>query len=267
MDTISAGDVIGFAMDLYENGILTKEETGGLDLNFGNSDAELRLLEMIARREGLGDILADGVKRAAEKIGRDAERYAVHVKGMEPPAYDVRGIKGMALAFMTSTRGACHLRTCAYALELTGKFWKFKDVDRFSSDGKGAEIMDMEDLVVLYDALGVCKFSRGYFLASGFIDVLKAVTGVDITEEELLKTGERINNLKQLFNLREGMIRDDYALPEKITSVPIPEGVSEGHLVTLDEMDKMLEDYFRARGWGMNSVPTREKLNELGIEL
>ncbi|MEE9116737.1 MAG: aldehyde ferredoxin oxidoreductase family protein, partial [Thermoplasmata archaeon] len=127
MDTISAGDAIGFAMDLYENGILTREETSGMDLNFGNSDAELRLLEMIAKREGLGDILADGVKMAAERIGKGADKYAVHVKGMEPPAYDVRGIKGMALAFMTSTRGACHLRTCAYALELTGKFWKFKD--------------------------------------------------------------------------------------------------------------------------------------------
>lgn len=266
MDTISAGDAIGFAMDLYENGILTREETGGLDLNFGNSDAELRLLEMIARREGLGDILADGVRMAAERIGKGAEKYAVHVKGMEPPAYDVRGIKGMALAFMTSTRGACHLRTCAYALELTGKFWKFKDVDRFSSEGKGEEITDMEDLVVLYDALGVCKFSRGYFFAEGFTDVLKAVTGAEINEEELLRTGERINNLKQLFNLREGMTRQDYVLPEKITSVPIPEGESRGHLVTVEEMDKMLEDYFVARGWGPNSVPTREKLNELGID-
>lgn len=266
MDTISAGDAIGFAMDLYENGILTREETGGLDLNFGNSDAELRLLEMIARREGLGDILADGVKRAAERIGKGADKYAVHVKGMEPPAYDVRGIKGMALAFMTSTRGACHLRTCAYALELTGKFWKFKDVDRFSSEGKGEEITDMEDLVVLYDVLGVCKFSRGYFFAEGFTDVLKAVTGAEISEEELLRTGERINNLKQLYNLREGMTRQDYVLPEKITSVPIPEGESKGHLVTVEEMNRMLEDYFVARRWGPNSVPTREKLNELGID-
>lgn len=266
LDTISAGDAIGFAMDLYENGILTREETGGLDLNFGNSDAELRLLEMIAKREGLGDILADGVKVAAERIGKGADKYAVHVKGMEPPAYDVRGIKGMALAFLTSTRGACHLRTCAYALELTGKFWKFKDVDRFSSEGKGEEITDMEDLVVLYDVLGVCKFSRGYFFAEGFMDVLKAVTGAKVSEEELLRTGERINNLKQLYNLREGMTRQDYVLPEKITSVPIPEGESKGHLVTVEEMDKMLEDYFNARGWGPNSVPTREKLNELGID-
>ena len=172
----------------------------------------------------------------------------------------------MALAFMTSTRGACHLRTCAYALELTGKFWKFKDVDRFSSEGKGEEITDMEDLVVLYDVLGVCKFSRGYFFAEGFTDVLKAVTGAEISEEELLRTGERINNLKQLYNLREGMTRQDYVLPEKITSVPIPEGESKGHLVTVEEMNRMLEDYFIAREWGPNSVPSREKLNELGID-
>ncbi len=265
MDTISAGDVVAFAMDLYENGILTSEDTGGLDLKFGNAEAQLRMLEMIANREGLGDILAEGVKRAAEEIGGDAGKYAVHVKGMEPPAYDVRGIKGMALAFMTSSRGACHLRTCAYALELTGKFWKFKDVDRFSSDGKGIEIRDMEDLVVLYDALGVCKFSRGYFLAEGFIDVLKAVTGAEMTEEELLRTGDRINNLKQLYNLREGMTREDYILPEKITSVPIPEGESKGHLVTIEEMNKMLEDYFEARQWGSNAVPSKEKLDELGL--
>lgn len=267
MDTISAGDAVAFAMDLYENDILTGEDTGGLELNFGNYDAQLKLLEMIADRDGLGDVLANGVRAAAKMIGRGSEKYAVHVKGMEPPAYDVRGIKGMALAFLTSTRGACHLRTCAYALELTGKFWKFKDVDRFSSDGKGIEIKEMEDLVVLYDALGVCKFSRGYFFAEGFIDVIKAVTGAELTEKELLQTGERINNLKQLFNLREGMTREDYVLPERITSVPIPEGESKGHLVTIDEMNKMLEDYFSVRGWGSNAMPSREKLSELGIEL
>jgi aldehyde:ferredoxin oxidoreductase len=267
MDTISAGDAVAFAMDLYENEILTGEDTGGLELNFGNYDAQLKLLEMIADRDGLGDVLANGVRAAAKMIGRGSEKYAVHVKGMEPPAYDVRGIKGMALAFLTSTRGACHLRTCAYALELTGKFWKFKDVDRFSSDGKGIEIKEMEDLVVLYDALGVCKFSRGYFFAEGFIDVIKAVTGAELTEKELLQTGERINNLKQLFNLREGMTREDYVLPERITSVPIPEGESKGHLVTIDEMNKMLEDYFSVRGWGSNAMPSREKLSELGIEL
>jgi aldehyde:ferredoxin oxidoreductase len=265
MDTISAGDVVAFAMDLYENGIITKEDTGGLELEFGNSEAELALLEMMAKREGLGDTLAEGVRLAAQKIGKGSERYAVHVKGMEPPAYDVRGIKGMALAFMTSTRGACHLRTCAYALELTGKFWKYKDVDRFSYEGKGVEIKDMEDLVVVYDALGVCKFSRGFFFASGFIDLIEAATGSSYSEEEILQVGERINNLKQLFVLREGMTREDYVLPEKIMSVPIPEGESEGHMITTEGMNKMLGDYFDARGWDENAAPTKEKLNKLGL--
>ncbi|UCD93269.1 MAG: aldehyde ferredoxin oxidoreductase family protein [Methanobacteriota archaeon] len=265
MDTISAGDVVAFAMDLYENGIISEEDTGGLELGFGNSEAELALLEMMAKREGLGDTLAEGVRLAAEKIGKGSEKYAVHVKGMEPPAYDVRGIKGMALAFMTSTRGACHLRTCAYALELTGKFWKFKDVDRFSYEGKGTEIKDMEDLVVVYDALGVCKFSRGYFFASGFIDLIKATTGSNYSEEDILQVGERINNLKQLFVLREGMTREDYVLPEKVTTMPIPKGESDGHMITIEGMNKMLGDYFDARGWDENATPTREKLEELGL--
>ncbi|TET90202.1 MAG: aldehyde:ferredoxin oxidoreductase [Methanomassiliicoccales archaeon] len=266
MDTISAGDVIAFAMDLYENGIISKEDAGGLELEFGGSEAELALLEMIAKREGLGDVLAEGVKRAAEKIGKGSEKYAVHVKGMEPPAYDVRGIKGMALAFLTSTRGACHLRTCAYALELTGKFWKYQDVDRLSSEGKGIEIKELEDLVVMYDVLGVCKFSRGFFFASGFIELIKATTGSSYSEEEILWIGERVNNLKQLFVLREGMTREDYVLPEKITGVPIPEGESKGHLVTIEEMNKMLGDYFDARGWDQNAIPTNKKLEELGLK-
>lgn len=266
MDTISAGNVVAFAMDLYENGIITKEDTDGLDLRFGNSEAELALLEMIAKREGLGDILADGVRLAAQKIGKRSDKYAVHVKGMEPPAYDVRGIKGMALAFMTSTRGACHLRTCAYALELTGKFWKYDNVDRFSPEGKGIEIKDMEDLIVVYDALGVCKFSRGFFFASGFEDLMEATTGSSYSEEEILRVGERINNLKQLFVLGEGMTREDYVLPEKITNMPIPEGESKGHLVTVEQMNKMLADYFDARGWDEKAIPTGDKLRELGLD-
>ncbi|MFQ5884489.1 MAG: aldehyde ferredoxin oxidoreductase C-terminal domain-containing protein, partial [Thermoplasmata archaeon] len=162
--------------------------------------------------------------------------------------------------------GACHLRTCAYALELTGKFWKFQDVDRLSSEGKGIEIKELEDLVVMYDVLGVCKFSRGFFFASGFIELIKATTGSSYSEEDILGIGERINNLKQLFVLREGMTREDYVLPEKITGVPIPEGESKGHLVTVEEMNKMLGDYFDARGWDQNATPTREKLEELGLK-
>jgi aldehyde:ferredoxin oxidoreductase len=265
LDGISAGGAVAFAMDLFEDGVIDRDDTGRLDLKFGNPEAELKLIEMIARREGLGDVLAEGVKRAGMKIGREAEDYAIHVKGMEPPAYDVRGIKGMALAFATSSRGACHLRSCAYALELTGKFWKFEGVDRFSTEGKGVEIQEMEDLMTVYDILGVCKFSRGFFLAEGFIDILRSVTGLEFSESEILRLGERTNNLKHMYNLREGITRDDFQLPKRLTTTPIPEGVSKGQVVTEQEMEKMLDDYFEARGWTKEGHPTEKKIEELSL--
>jgi aldehyde:ferredoxin oxidoreductase len=265
LDGISAGAAVAFAMDLYQDGVIGRDDTGGLDLEFGNPEAELKLIEMTATREGLGDVLAEGVKRASEKIGKGAEDYAIHVKGMEPPAYDVRGIKGMALAFATSSRGACHLRSCAYALELTGKFWKFEGVDRFSTEGKGVEIKEMEDLMTVYDILGVCKFSRGFFLAEGFVDVLRSVTGLEFTESEILRLGERTNNLKHMFNLREGITRSDFRLPRRLMTTPIPEGASKGHVVTEEEMEKMLDDYFDARGWTKDGVPSEKKIKELSL--
>jgi len=265
LDVISAGVVIGFAMELFERGILTRKDVDGLDLRFGNGEAEIEMVKKIAKREGIGNVLAEGVKRAAEKIGKGSEYYAIHVKGLEPPAYDVRGIKGMALAFMTSPRGACHLRSCAYALELTGKFWKFEGVDRFSSEKKGYEIKEMEDLMTLYDILGVCKFSRSYFLAEGFLDIIEAITGRKLTEKELLRIGERVNNLKRLFNLREGLSREDDALPKRITTEPIPGGAAKGHYVKPGEMNHMLEDYYRERGWDSNGNPTKDKLRELEL--
>ncbi len=265
LDGISAGAAVAFAMDLFQDGILTREDTGGLDLEFGDPEAELKLIEMIARREGLGDVLAEGVKKASERIGKGSEDYAVHVKGMEPPAYDVRGIKGMALAFMTSSRGACHLRSCAYALELTGKFWKFEGVDRFSTEGKGVEIKELEDMMTIYDVLGVCKFSRGFFLAEGFVDILRSVTGLEFSESEILGLGERVNNLKHMFNLREGLTRDHFRLPKRLLTLPIPEGASKGHVVTEEEMNKMLDDYFEARGWNKEGLPTEEKISDLDL--
>jgi len=265
IDTISAGVVIGFAMELYERGILTEKDADGLEMRFGNSEILPTVIEKMATRDGIGDLMAEGVRIFAQRIGKDAENYAIHVKGMEPPAYDVRGIKGLGLGFMTSPRGACHLRTCAYALELTGKFWKFKDVDRFSPASKGQEIKDMEDLMTAYDSLGVCKFSRGYFLADGFKDIFECIDGRKLGEAELLKIGERINNLKHLFNIREGITKNDFLLPVRLTSEPIKEGPSKGQYITEEEMRSMLIDYFRARGWDVNGNVPKHKLKELDL--
>lgn len=264
IDTISAGVCIGFSMELVERGILSTDEVG-VDCRFGNPDAVIEMSEMIGRRQGFGRLLGEGVMRAAQAIGKGAERYAIHVKGMEPPAYDVRGVKGMGLGFMTSPRGACHLRSGVYALNLVGRFWRWDNVDRFTADGKGEQVRVMEDFMTVYDSLGVCKFSRGFFFILGFLPLLRAITGWEFTEDELLRVGERVNNLKQLFNFRAGVRRADFYLPKRLIEEPIKSGVAEGAVITRAEMEFMLDEYFESRGWDREGRPGEDKLRELGL--
>lgn len=266
MDTISAGVTVGFAMELFQRGIITEKETG-VNLAWSNaSDAVPMMIELMGNRRGFGDVLADGVRVAAKKIGKGAERYAIHTKGMEPPAYDVRGMKGHGLAYMTSTRGACHLRAGFYAPELVGKFWKWEGIDRFSAVGKGSMVATMENFMCVYDSVGLCKFSRGFYLIAKLPEVIEAITGLKFTEDELLKIGERIHNVKGNFNAREGVLREDWLLPPRILEDPIAEGVSKGHKISVEEMNMMLDDYMKARGWTQDGVPSPEKLKELGID-
>jgi len=266
MDTISAGVTVGFAMELFQRGIITEKETG-VNLAWSNaSDAVPKMIELMGNRKGFGDVLADGVKVAAKRIGKGSERYAIHTKGMEPPAYDVRGMKGHGLAYMTSTRGACHLRAGFYAPELVGKFWKWEGIDRFSGVGKGPMVATMENFMCVYDSVGLCKFSRGFYLIAKLPEVIEAITGLKFSEDELLKIGERIHNMKGNFNAREGVLRKDWLLPPRILEDPIPEGVSKGHRISVEEMNMMLDDYMKARGWTKDGVPTPEKLTELGID-
>ncbi len=265
IDTISAGVTVGFAMELMQRGIITEKEVG-FKLTFDNaSDAVPKMIEMMGKREGFGDVLADGVKVATKRIGKGSEKYAIHTKGMEPPAYDVRGMKGHGLAYMTSTRGACHLRAGFYAPELVGKFWKWEGIDRFSAAGKGPMVATMENFMCVYDSVGLCKFSRGFFLIDKLPEVIEAVTGLKFTSEELLKTGERIHNMKGAFNAREGVTRKDWLLPPRILEEPIVDGPSKGHKISVEEMNMMLDDYMSARGWSKDGVPSQEKLRELEI--
>lgn len=265
IDTISAGVTIGFAMELVQRGILTEQEVG-MRLTWDNAaDAVPKMCEMMGNREGFGDVLSEGVKRAAEKIGRGSARYAIHTKGMEPPAYDVRGMKGHGLAFMTSTRGACHLRAGFYAPELVGKFWRWEGIDRFSTEGKGEKVATMENFMCVYDSIGLCKFSRGFFLIDKLREVIKAVTGLEFTEDELLRIGERIHTMKGNFNVLQGVTRKDWLLPPRILEDPIPDGPSKGSKISVEEMNRMLDDYMTFRKWTSDGVPTPEKLKELEI--
>jgi len=264
LDSLSAGNIVGFAMDCYEHGILTEKDTGGLKLNFGNAEAMVKLVHMMARREGLGDVLAEGVRRAAEKIGRGAEKFANHIKGLEMTGYDIRGLKTAAVGYAVSFRGADHNRHGAYGLDLKGT------VDRFKFEkGRSKLVIEIEDLYTIIDSLIICKFSRGTYY-EGFEDLAKyytLVTGISMTAEELRLAGERINNLGRLFNIREGFTRKDDHLPPKVMSTPIPDDtVSKGSYITQEELDFMLDDYYAARGWTREGIPTLEKLRELGLE-
>ncbi|RJS79748.1 aldehyde:ferredoxin oxidoreductase [Candidatus Bathyarchaeota archaeon] len=264
LDSLSAGNIVGFAMDCYEHGILTEKDTGGLKLKFGNAEAMVKLVHMMARREGLGDVLAEGVKRAAERIGKGAEKLANHIKGLEMTGYDIRGLKTAAVGYAVSFRGADHNRHGAYSLDLKGT------VDRFKFEkGRSKLVIEIEDLYTIIDSLIICKFSRGIYY-EGFEDLAKyytLVTGLSMTAEELRLAGERINNLGRLFNIREGFTRKDDHLPPKVMSTPIPDDtVSKGSYITQEELDFMLDDYYAARGWTREGIPTLEKLRELGLE-
>lgn len=265
-DGISAGVTVGWAMEAHERGLLDEEKLEGLDLDFGNADAAIAVLKKMAFREGyIGELLADGTKLASEKIGQNSDRFAIQIKGMELPAYDVRGIKGAALAFAVSTRGACHLTAGYYNWELAGKYWKFEGVDRLSSEWKGFNVKTAEDLATVYDVFGICKFSRHMFFLEGFAEFNNAVTGYEMSHGDIITMGERIYNLQKMFNLREGMDRKDDRLPHRLTHEPIPKGVSKGAVVTDEELQSMLNEYYLARGWSKNSVPTAGKLATLDL--
>jgi aldehyde:ferredoxin oxidoreductase len=264
LDNLSTGNAVGFAMDLYEHRILTKEDTGGIDLKFGNAEAMVELVHKIGKREGLGDVLAEGVKRAALKIGKGADKFANHIKGLEMTGYDIRGLKTAAIGYAVSFRGADHNRHGAYAVDLKGT------VDRFKFEkGRSKIVTDIEDLYTVIDSLIVCKFSRGVYYKE-YEDLAKyyaLATGLEMTAEELKRSGERINVLGRLFNIREGFTRKDDHLPPKVMSTPIPDNtVSKGSYVSQKELDFMLDDYYAQRGWTKEGVPTVEKLKELAMD-
>jgi aldehyde:ferredoxin oxidoreductase len=265
MDGISIGVVVAFAMDLYEHGIITKEQTDGIDLRFGNAEALIAIIHKIGKREGwLGNILAEGVAKAAELIGGDAYKYACHIKGLELPGYDLRTLKTAALGFSVSFRGACHLRNGAYSPDVKGKVNRFK-----IEKGRGKLIADEGNMYNIIDSLIVCKFSRGTYY-DGWKDLANyytLATGIPMTPEEMTKSGERIENLARLFNIREGKgVRKFDTLPWKIKNAPVPdEGPAKGMCVNEEEFQVGLDDYYSVRGWNANGVPTIEKLNALGL--
>ncbi len=262
MDTISAGATVAWAMECFERGILTVEDTGGVDLRFGNGDALLQTLEDIAYRRGIGNLLAEGSRAAAVMVGQGSEAWAMQVKGLEMPGYEPRSLKTMALGLATTPRGACHNRSSAYEADFSDR------VDRLAvDDTRGRIAVDSEDFEAVLDSLIWCKFLRKAF--GDFYEesarVYSMVTGWEMTADDLRRCGERISNLKKLFNLREGWTRADDTLPQRTLEEPLPTGVAAGVGLTREELDFMIAGYYQARGWTVDGMIPEDKLAELGL--
>jgi len=260
LDSISTGVTISWAIEAGEKGILRGTP------RWGDVEGIARLIEDIAYRRGsLGELLADGVRKAAERVG--GLDFAIHVKGLELPAYDARGLKGMALGFAVASRGGDHLTSGAYAIELPGKLWVYEGVDRLKVRGKGVLVKQAEDLMGFYDATGICKFSRYTLNPSNIAPLWRAVTGIDLRPGDLLEAGERSVNLERVLNLWLGLVpeRDD-TLPPRIMREPIVDGPSKGELVPEEQLKAMLSEYYAARGWSGEGIPLHSTLIRLDLE-
>lgn len=254
LDTISAGVTVACAMELYEKGYMPKEDAP-FPLNFGSGDALVEAIKLMGEQKGkLGKLLAQGSYRLAEHYGHP--ELSMSAKKQEIPAYDPRAIKGIGLEYATSNRGACHVRGYTVAAEVLG------NVDRLKYEGKAELTKTFQDLTAALDSTGICLFTTFGLGAKEIAALYSAATGFECDEKEFMKIGERIWNLERLFNLRAGFTRKDDTLPPRLLKEPIKTGPSKGEI---EELDKMLDDYYRVRGWDKDGVPTKEKLEELGL--
>ncbi|MFO8060803.1 MAG: aldehyde ferredoxin oxidoreductase family protein [Bacillota bacterium] len=275
MDALTAGECIAMLMELNERGIISSEDAEGLDLSWGNAETMLTLLDRIAHQEGVGQLLREGSKKAAERIGKEAEPYAMHVKGLEIIQGEPRGLKGYGLGYCVASRGGDHLRAEPFfeltenAEESIRRYGTPKAAFPGEYEGKGKLVRHFEEWHAIIDSLNVCKNTAVCMeampldMAAGF---LNAVTGWDLTEAELRKAGERIINVERAFCIREGIERKHDRLPERFLSEPLPEecGPSAGLVF---ELEPMLDEYYTDRRWDLKrGWPTRQLLDELGLE-
>ncbi len=263
MDTISAGSVIAFAMECYEKGLISAEDTGGLKLPWGDRKAIIGLLNKIGTNTEFGAVLAKGVREACKKIGKGSHDFALHVKGLEIPMHDPRAFKGLGLQYATSHRGACHLRGLVYQIEQGERMPDIgihKRYERQTTDDKAFPVIAVQNWHDVLDSLIMCKFA--IVPPASVLSMLNMVTGWEMKLDELIKVGERTYNLKRAFNLRCGATRRDDTLPKRFLEEPLADGGSKGEVV---ELEAMLNKYYELRGWDENGIPTREKLVDLNL--
>jgi len=277
LDTISTGKVLSFVFECYEKGILTKEDLNGVEAVWGSDEAAVELIHAIASRRGIGNVLAEGVVRAAEIVGRGSDVYALHVKRLEVSAQDPRAQKSVGCTWAISVRGADHLRSLTTVDELG-----YRDIaaerygpdkvdwvcDRLSEKYKGYIVKDQEDLFALVDSVIMCKYGTMWppmYYFDFIAKLLYPLTGIkEFGDVEYLRlVAERIANLKRCYNLREGVGKESEVLPRRFTEEPMPTGPSKGHVCNLEPM---LREYYESRGWDYESgLPYEETLERLEL--
>ena len=250
IDPISLGGSISAAMELFEVGAITTEDTGGLELKFGNAEAMTKVTEMIIAGEGIGPDIGLGAQRLCEKYGHP--EFAIVVKGQEIPGYDTRAMQGMGLAYATSSRGACHMRAAPFVDDFT----------HVRPDGKAEIVKNTQDINAAKDNTGLCAFSGNAWDMNDYAAQIDAACGGGWDEARLLEVGERTYTLERQFNLRAGLTKADDTLPDRFLKEAAKSGVAKGKVT---ELDKMLPEYYELRGWTSDGVPTNETLDRVGI--
>jgi aldehyde:ferredoxin oxidoreductase len=278
LDIISAGATIGFAIEAFVKGVITTKDTGGLKLQWGDREQIINLLQLIADREGFGDLLAEGSKKAAEKLGRGTDKFAIHVKGMEVSGQDGRTHRSIALGHATGARGADHLRSLVVVDQLgyedvAAKRWgadKLPEIiDPYTEKYKANAVFESENAYCIRDTLIVCWYSVSWppiFWMEDFARMLPSATGESYfgKVKNLTKIAERQVTLKRLFNAREGITKKDDQLPDRFTKDPMPEGPGKGQIV---DLEPMLRDYYALRGWDLETgLPTKETVSRLSLD-
>lgn len=266
LDTISLGGAIGFAMEAFEKGLIDREDTGGIELRWGNVEALIEMIKMIGQRKGFGAVLGKGVKKAAEEIGKNSTEFSPHIKGLEMPAHDPRAYNGGALGFATSSRGACHLAGFTHTFERVMKCPEMgipEPLDRFQVEGKAALAAKSQNLMGMMDSLKLCKFILfGGITLTHIVKWYRDVTSWEMTIDDFMKAGERIFNLKRLYNVRLGISRKDDTLPFRFQTL---KRIGKGLTPNLPPLGQILGEYYEYRGWTEDGIPTPQKLKDLGL--
>ncbi len=271
--------VCSWAIECYEKGLLDQEAIGR-EVKFGDLASVVYLLECIARREGVGELLAQGVKAAAQKLGQGSEAFAIHVKGLEWSGYECRNAPGMMLSYITSDIGAHHARAWVLGHDLAGSSGNVHDliVSQASSDqlpksevtGRAAKVIESQHLRPLFDLLGICRlqFMELGFEVEHYERLYEVVTGKRMTWEEMLSVSEKVWHLTRSISAREiaGFGRSwDYP-PERFMNEPVPDGPNQGHCISRQEVDILLNEYYDMRGWDPNGIPKAETLRQFGLD-